>query len=187
MPNFSLAFLFFALCIADAQQTDAQQPRESTSYNRDVRPILSNNCFQCHGFDLNTREAGLRLDTFEGATGELESGDGQAIVPGEANQSILLTRVLAHDADQMPPKDSDKQVTPQQIEILRKWIAQGAKYESHWSFVAPTSQRIPDVTRNDWPKNFVDYFVLEKLEQEKLSPSPAANKRTLIRRVALDV
>ncbi|MFT7631155.1 MAG: mono/diheme cytochrome c family protein, partial [Mariniblastus sp.] len=187
MPNFSLAFLFFALCIADAQQTDAQQPRESTSYNRDVRPILSNNCFQCHGFDLNTREAGLRLDTFEGATGELESGDGQAIVPGEANQSILLTRVLAHDADQMPPKDSDKQVTPQQIEILRKWIAQGAKYESHWSFVAPTSQRIPDVARNDWPKNFVDYFVLEKLEQEKLSPSPAANKRTLIRRVALDV
>lgn len=185
MPKSQLVLFFLAFCTCGI--ADAQQSQELPSFNRDVRPILSSNCFQCHGFDPNTREAGLRLDTFEGATKELESGDGQAIVPGNSSESVLLMRVLAHGADRMPPEDSDKQVTTEQIEILRKWIEQGAQYESHWSFVAPTSQRQPDVIRDDWPKNFIDYFVLEKLEKEKLSPAPIADKRTLIRRVALDV
>ena len=177
-------FFFIALSWGVVEAKQAQTP---LSYNRDVRPILSNNCFQCHGFDSNTRESGLRLDTIEGATAELESGEGQAVVPGNANESVLLTRVKAHDSDQMPPEDSGKKVTTEQIEILRKWIEQGAKHESHWSFATPNSEQRPDVAREDWPKNLIDYFVLAKLEKEKLSPSPAANKRTMIRRVALDI
>ncbi|MFK7768084.1 MAG: PSD1 and planctomycete cytochrome C domain-containing protein [Mariniblastus sp.] len=184
MRHFLLFFVLGAIGFSIAAQ--AQQPK-SLSYNRDVRPILSNNCFQCHGFDVNTRESGLRLDTIEGATAELESGDGQAIVPGNAKESVLLDRVIAHDSDQMPPADSGKEISAAQIEVLRTWIEQGAKYESHWSFVAPQPERKPTVADEAWPKNYIDYFVLAKLEKENLSPSPAADKRNLIRRVALDV
>lgn len=184
---FVLALSVCLLPMAHAQSISADAD-QAISYSRDVRPILSNNCFQCHGFDPKTRESNLRLDTKEGATAELDSGDGRAIVPGDLKQSILLTRVLSHDSDQkMPPADSGKQITTAQIEILKKWIEQGAKYEQHWAFVAPKSKPVPKVINKDWPKNAIDYFVLARLENEKLSPSPAAGKRTLIRRVAFDV
>ena len=158
-------------------------------FNRDIRPILSNNCFECHGFDPNKREAGLRLDTANGAIAELDSGDGRAIVPGRPNESKLISRILSHDSDeQMPPADSGKsKLTPKEIKTLQTWILQGAKYERHWSFVAPKSSPQPKVRNTKWARNKIDYFVLERLEKESLDPSPAADRRTLIRRVALDV
>ena len=117
---FVLALSVCLLPMAHAQSISAAAD-QAISYSRDVRPILSNNCFQCHGFDPKTRESNLRLDTKEGATAELDSGDGRAIVPGDLKQSILLTRVLSHDSDQkMPPADSGKQITTAQIEILKK-------------------------------------------------------------------
>ena len=157
-------------------------------FNRDIRPILSHACLPCHGFDSESREAELRLDTFEGATAELDSGDGRAIVPGKPDESVLLQRVLSHNKhERMPPADFGKVLTPKQIETLRKWIKQGAKYERHWSFIAPQSQPLPKVKNTKWPRNMIDHFVLARLETEGLSPSPEADRRTLIRRVAQDV
>lgn len=161
---------------------------EAINFNRDIRPILSNNCFQCHGFDANTREANLRLDTIQGATAELDSGSGQAITPSQPELSVLLDRLLTQDDDErMPPAESGKQVTPQQIQLIRQWIEQGAKYEKHWSFNAPQESPTPSVQQTSWPRNTIDYFVLARLEAESLRPSPEADRRTLIRRVALDV
>ncbi|MGB6043985.1 MAG: c-type cytochrome domain-containing protein, partial [Pirellulales bacterium] len=119
---------------------------ENIRFNRDVRPILSNTCLECHGLDAKKREADLRLDSREGAIAELESGEGRAIVPDKPDESILLARITSHDADQkMPPPDSGKTLTEAQIDILRKWISQGANYERHWAFVAPESAPLPKV------------------------------------------
>ena len=103
------------------------------SYNRDIRPILSNHCFQCHGFDANTREADLRLDLREAATSELDSGNGYAIVAGDSEQSLLMKRVHSTDAGEvMPPPEIGKPLTKQQVELLGRWIKEGAVYEKHW-------------------------------------------------------
>ncbi len=156
-------------------------------YNRDIRPILANNCFACHGFDPTTREANLRLDTLEGAIAELESENGQAIVPGEPEQSILIKRLSSSDEDErMPPAHSGKTVTPEQQATLHRWIAQGAPYEQHWSFSPPRRQPSPRVENTKWPRNKIDPFILARLEKEGLKPSTEADRRTLIRRVAFD-
>ncbi len=177
-----------AICVSLILGLPLASAQNKISFNRDVRPILANNCFQCHGFDENAREADLRLDTRDGALAELESGEGFAIVPKKPDASILLTRITAHDEDErMPPAETDKKLTPAQIETIRKWIAQGAEYERHWSFVAPRRQAVPKVKQIDWPRNLIDRFILARLEREGLKPSPAADRRTLIRRVALDV
>ena len=161
---------------------------ESLNFNRDIRPILSNHCFDCHGFDPKNREAELRLDTYDGATAQLESGEGQAIVPGKPEKSILLARVISHDVDEkMPPEEADKPLTKEQVALLRQWIIEGAKYERHWSFVAPVRPDLPTVSQESWARNPVDRFIFSKLEKQELSPSPEANKATLIRRLSLDL
>lgn len=161
--------------------------QDEVLFNRDVRPILSNNCFHCHGFDPNTREAELRIDTFAGATAELNSGEGFAIVPGKPDESVLFRRMSSHDSDlQMPPQDSGKQLTEAQIEVVRRWIQSGAKYERHWSFVPPKAVALPRVNQTGWVRNEIDNYVLRRLEALELSPSHEADRRTLIRRVSLD-
>ncbi len=159
---------------------------ETLSYNRDVRQILSDNCFACHGFDPKKREAGLRLDTREGATA---NNDGViAIVPGDVSKSALWKRINSTDEDEvMPPPETHKTISTAQKEILRKWIEQGAPYEKHWSFVPPADEPMPVVKQNNWPRQPLDYFVLAKLEAKSLKPSPEAEKETLIRRVTLDL
>ncbi|MCU0749564.1 MAG: PSD1 and planctomycete cytochrome C domain-containing protein [Akkermansiaceae bacterium] len=159
---------------------------EKMSYNRDIRPILSDNCFSCHGFDPHTREAGLRLDTREGATA---SNDGViAIVPGDIHKSALWERIHSSDADEvMPPPKTHKTISSAQKEKLRKWIEQGAPYEKHWSFVPPIASAVPAVKQTDWPRNPLDQFILAHLEEKKLQPAPEAGKETLIRRVTLDL
>jgi hypothetical protein len=156
------------------------------SFNRDVRPILSECCFQCHGPDPARRKAGLRLDTREGATAQLD--DGMAIVPRNPNDSLLIRRVLEADPRRrMPPRSSGKQLRSEQIEILRNWIAQGAAYQRHWSLIAPERPELPKVRDSAWPRNAIDAFVLARLEKEGLQPSPGAPKHTLLRRVTLDL
>lgn len=168
-----------------ADPTFAADP--PVDFNRDIRPILSDTCFKCHGFDEAKRESGLRLDTFEGATTKLDSGS-MAIVAGKAAESELLKRLASTDPSmKMPPPESGKTVTPEQIELLRRWIDQGAKYQGHWSFVPPVRPALPEVSHQDKVRNAIDRFVLARLEKEGLQPAEATDKITLIRRVTFDL
>ena len=151
-------------------------------FNRDIRPILSENCFYCHGQDAAKRQADLRLDVREAAV------DTGAVVPGEPGASTLLERVHSSDADVvMPPPDSNRRLSDAQKRLLEQWISEGGDYEPHWAFVAPARPPLPAVQRADWIRNPIDAFVLEKIEAAGLAPSPEADRATLIRRLSLDL
>ncbi|WP_425397690.1 PSD1 and planctomycete cytochrome C domain-containing protein [Aeoliella sp.] len=157
------------------------------SYNRQIRPLLSDRCFQCHGPDQGTREAGLRLDEREAATSETDSGY-VAIVPGNLDESELVARIATDDADLvMPPPHSGKSLNAEEIELLKKWVAQGAEYQPHWAFITPKKGKPPEVKQTDWPSGPIDQFILAKLEEEGLEPSSEADRVTLMRRVTLDL
>lgn len=157
------------------------------SFNRDVRPILSNTCFPCHGPDPATREAGLRLDRRDDALATLESGS-RAIVPGDLDASELVFRIEADDDSiRMPPRSTGKPLTPDQIETLRAWVAQGASWEDHWSLVPPRRPEVPVVSTTGWARNPIDHFILARLEREGLRPAPEADALTLRRRLSLDL
>jgi hypothetical protein len=155
-------------------------------FNRDIRPILSENCFQCHGFDEKARQADLRLDLGEFA---LADRDGvPAIVPGKPNESEAWRRIASTDeAEMMPPPDSHRELTIAQKETIKRWIEQGAPYAKHWSFIPPEKAVPPDVVTKDWARNEIDRFVAARLEEERVHPSPEADRRTLIRRLSLDL
>ena len=198
---------FSLAALAETLLWGADQPLE---FNRDIRPILSDNCFACHGPDEKTRQAGLRLDIAEHAKAKLASG-ATALVPGKLGESELARRIGTTDpSEQMPPAESGKTLTARQIELLKRWIEQGAEYQPHWSFVAPRRPRIPPVgrallpvrsseaedrtgksahptERAEWPRNAIDNFVFARLQREGLAPSPPAEKERLIRRVTLDL
>ena len=155
---------------------------DSPEYNRDILPILAENCFACHGADSSAREADLRLDLREAAI-ELS-----AIVPDHPEESELVARVMTDDPDLlMPPPASKKQLTDEQIEILERWIAAGAEYQQHWSFIAATKPEPPTVPNEAWGKNAIDRFVLAQLKAHGLSPAEEADPRTLFRRLHLDI
>ncbi|HVS17946.1 MAG TPA: PSD1 and planctomycete cytochrome C domain-containing protein [Planctomycetota bacterium] len=156
-------------------------------YGRDIRPILSDRCFRCHGPDEAQRRADLRLDGFEGATAP--RADGAAIVPGDARASELWRRVTSDDPDEaMPPEESHKaRLSADELALVRRWIDAGAEYEPHWAFVPPTRPTVPDVDADGWARNAIDAFVLERLEREGLEPAPEAPREVLLRRVFLDL
>lgn len=160
---------------------------QEVQFNRDIRPLLSDRCFYCHGPDEKTRKAGLRLDTVAGAT--QDRGGYRAITPGEPDKSELLKRVTAHSAAEvMPPPAAKKAaVTPAEAGLLRRWIEQGAKYQGHWAFQPLALLPAPAVKNSAWVRNELDRFILARLEREGLRPSPQADPRTLIRRVSLDL
>lgn len=159
-------------------------------FTRDIRPFLSNKCFACHGPDEAERKGGvdgLRLDTLAGATADLGDG-GRAIVPGDAAGSRVLERVTASDPDvRMPPDEFGKPLTAGEIDLLRRWITQGAHYAPHWAYTPPHRPAVPAVEPADWPRNAVDHFILQRLRSEGLQPSAAADRAALIRRVTLDL
>lgn len=160
---------------------------ENLNFQRDIRPILSEYCFRCHGFDEHARKSGLRLDQFEAATRPAESGSA-AIVPSQPGQSELIRRVTSDDPElRMPPAEGGKKLSAGQIETLRKWIEQGAGYTRHWAFEPPAARPLPHVKREDWPRNRIDVFVLNRLEQAALGPREAAEPARLLRRVAFDL
>jgi len=155
-------------------------------FNREIRPILAENCFACHGPDSASRKANLRLDRFETATNKLEDG-AVAIVPSHPEKSEMVRRIFATDDDHMPPAKINKVLKPEQEALLKQWIAEGAKYQPHWSFIPPVKAPVPLVKNQKWAHNPIDRFILARLEQEKLKPNPEADKRTLIRRATLDL
>lgn len=181
--SYSTALLLTTVCAA---VVSAAVP-EKVRFNQHVRPILSGNCFYCHGPDPKHREADLRLDNREGATADL--GGYAAIVPGKPDESTLIKRVTSTDPDEhMPPPDSKKpHLTDEQIAILRRWIEQGAEYEGHWAFLPLVVGQPPAVRNEAWIANPIDRFILARLEQEGIVPSPEADAATLIRRLSLDL
>ncbi len=175
------AAILIAVLAIDIPELSAQE----IDFNRDVRPILSNNCFQCHGPDAAARQAELRLDNAEGIS---EQRDPPLIVKGNISQGEFLHRIMTDDGDLiMPPADSNRELTPQQIETLKRWVEQGAEYSVHWSFTPPEKRELPKLQNPQWPRNDIDHFILAKLEQRGYAPSPEAAKRTLIRRVTFDL
>lgn len=160
---------------------------QDVQFNRDIRPILSDRCFYCHGPDEKNRKAGLRLDTFEGAT--KDRGGYRAITPGQPDESELIRRVTSHEPGEMMPPPAAKKapITPEEAALLRRWIAQGAKYEGHWAFQPLAKTPPPAVKNTKWVRNEIDRFILARLEREGIAPSPQADARTLIRRLSLDL
>lgn len=177
----SLLRLFLA-CAAPASALGA----EPVDFSRDVLPILSANCFPCHGRDASTREGKLRLDVREQAT--LARNGLTPILPGKPDHSELLARVMTrHEDDRMPPADKGRALTPPEVDTLKRWIAEGANYSEHWAFQPIVRPPVPAVRNSAAVKSPIDAFVLARLEKEKLSPAPRANARTLYRRAALDL
>ena len=174
--HFATAFLFAVVLSLTAVS------EEPVDFNRDIRPILSENCFYCHGQDANKRQADLRLDLREFAV------KANAILPGKSTESSLIARIHSGDAEeQMPPPKSNRRLSIDQKRLLEKWIDQGANYANHWAFVAPVRPELPKLLNSNWVRTPVDHFVLSKLEAEGLSPSPEADRATLIRRLHIDL
>jgi hypothetical protein len=160
---------------------------ETVDFSRDIRPILSDKCFRCHGPDEGERATSMRLDLRESALGELESGD-HAIVPGDREASQLWARITAEDPDmRMPPAESNKQLAPAERDLLGRWIEQGANWSEHWAFIAPVRPSLPHVVQRPWVRNPIDTFVLAQLEAAQLAPSPEASREALVRRVTFDL
>lgn len=158
-------------------------------YNFHIKPILSDNCYTCHGPDANKRKAGLRLDLAETAFLELKENPGMfALVPGKPNQSLLYLHVVSGDPKvMMPPPDSKLELKAHEKELLKKWIAQGAKFEKHWAYLPPKKGALPKNNAAVWEQNEIDAFILEKIEGNQLTPTDKAQKETLIRRISLDL
>ena len=155
---------------------------EPLNFNRDIRPILSENCFYCHGVDGNKREADLRLDVREDALAM------EAIMPGSLEDSEMYYRIHSEDEDEiMPPPESNRILTAEQKKILDRWINEGAQYEKHWAFVAPIKKQVPQVRKPNWVRNPIDGFILSELERRNLEPSPEAKKEVLIKRLYADL
>jgi Protein of unknown function (DUF1553)/Protein of unknown function (DUF1549)/Concanavalin A-like lectin/glucanases superfamily/Planctomycete cytochrome C len=161
----------------------AQAGKPTVSFNRDIRPILANNCFACHGPDENKRKTKFHFDTRDGAFAE-----DRIIVPGNAAKSLLIWRVTHEDpSERMPPLESGHSLTDTQIGLLRRWIEEGARWDGHWAYAAPARPDPPEVRKKDWPRNEIDRFILSRLEREGLKPSPEADRETLLRRVFYDL
>ncbi len=176
--------LMFALLVAIAGFAPVSQPARAAEpqlrYSRDIRPVLANNCFQCHGPDEQHREADLRLDTAEGVAAAFGEKD--------ISQNEAWDRIISDDPDyQMPPPSAHKEVKPAERELLKKWIQQGATWEGHWAFIAPEKPAIPQVKQQAWVQNPIDAFILSRLETAGLSPSQPATRERLLRRVTFDL
>lgn len=172
-----LVAVLVCACAHSCAEDDAAQVR----FNRDVRPILSDKCFLCHGPDAEQRQAELRLDTEADAKQSV-------IVPGKPDESELVRRIMSEDPDEhMPPAESKLELSAKDRDVLRTWIGQGALWNQHWAFVAPRVDEIPEVRMRRWPRNEIDYFVLHHLEQQEAIPSPETNRETLLRRLSFDL
>ncbi len=184
--RFSL--LLTAICVALAvSPVTAEEPASPpVNFVRDIRPILARNCYECHGPDEGHRKGELRLDTKDGAFARHD--DVAAFVPKNVAESEALRRIVStDDSERMPPRKSGKTLTPEQVELLKRWVEQGASWSSHWAFEKPVRPALPKISHPNWAKNDIDHFVLARLDKEGLKPSPEADRTTLARRVALDL
>ena len=159
---------------------------EKVDFSSQIQPILSENCYACHGPDEESVEGGLRLDV---AMDAFKGGDsGKAIVPGDPEKSLIIERITHSDPDDlMPPPDKKDSLKPEQIALIRQWISEGAEWGTHWGFIAPVRPPVPAVGDSAWVKNPIDSFILAGLEKHKLDPAPEAAPATLLRRLSLDL
>lgn len=184
------ALFFFPSCEKEGGSgTENLKIPDQVSYNFHIRPILSDNCYACHGPDANKREADLRLDTEEGAYLALKESKGKfALVAGNVEESVLYHRITSEDPTiMMPPPESNLKLTDREIKLIEKWIRQGAEYEPHWAFVPPKSSGLPKIEQKSWPINEVDYFILAKLEESGMKPNEESDKEALLKRASLDL
>lgn len=174
-------------CMADSQKIDESLGISTTiDFNRHIRPILSEKCFHCHGPDASSREADLRLDLEESA--KLNRGGYAVVAEGNTEGSELLSRISSEDEyERMPPPESGKTVTPAEIELLRSWIEKGANWSMAWAYVPPEEIAAPSPKNDHWSRNWIDKFILSRLQTENLAPSPEADRTTLIRRLSFDL
>ena len=176
----SLLLLFIGFLMGTSPTTVWGQ----VSFNDQIRPILTRHCTSCHGPDEASREADLRLDTFGGATADL--GDYAAIVPGDADASLLVERITSSD-DPMPPESFGRSLNAEEIDLLKRWINEGAPYEKHWAFIKPVQPAIPELSHAEESHHSIDAFILQKLNERDWQPNPPADPARLIRRLALDL
>ncbi len=173
IPLMGTLLVYFCLAVLGLHTVPAEQsdtPQTPLNYNLDIRPILSNNCYACHGPDAKSRQANLRIDTKAGAFSE-PSGY-PVIVPGKPEESELHLRIISNvDNYRMPPADFNKTLTPGQIEAVTQWIREGANWEEHWAFTTPVRPMLPGVKNGDWVRNPIDAFILSRLEKEDLQPA----------------
>ncbi|WP_339714296.1 PSD1 and planctomycete cytochrome C domain-containing protein [uncultured Kriegella sp.] len=186
--------LLFTVCLSCKQGGEygavpLRKIPDVVDFNFDVRPILSDKCFACHGPDVNKRAEDLRLDTPEGAYKALKDTENEfAIVPKSLEKSVLYQKITAKDSSElMPPLDSNLKLSPYEIQILKKWIEQGATYKPHWAFTAVYKPELPALENTDWANNEIDYFILRKLKGVGLAPNQTADRERLLKRVSLDI
>jgi mono/diheme cytochrome c family protein len=181
----SLLFGALVSCCA-ASELRAADKLPSVNFNRDIRPILTSKCFACHGPDAGSRQAELRLDREQDAHAKRDGSP--AIAPGSPRKSELFSRITSRDADlQMPPKETGKTLSPREIELIRRWIVEGAKYTRHWAFIKPRLPKPPAVINAEWTRNEIDRFILAEIERAQFRRSRQADNFTLLRRVSLDL
>ncbi|MEM1135482.1 MAG: DUF1553 domain-containing protein [Bacteroidota bacterium] len=184
-----ISILLLTFCIEEREDNkNNQKIPEKISFNFHVKPILSDKCFACHGPDNNSRKAGLRLDTEEGAFAALEENEGFAVIAGDLEKSEVYHRIISDDPELvMPPPESNLTLTEYEKDIITKWIKDGAKWEKHWAYTPPKKIELPKVNNETWVNNPIDYFVLAKLKENSLEPAPKATKEQLIRRASFDI
>jgi mono/diheme cytochrome c family protein len=184
-----LGVLVLFSCEKKVNPTLELDSEDLISYNHHIRPLLSDNCFACHGPDANKREAGLRLDIAEYAYAALKGyPDQYGIVPHHAEASVIYQRMIATDPGElMPPPESNLKLSFEQIALIKRWIEQGAAYEPHWAFEPPQKVSIPSVSMPDWPIHELDYFILAAMDRRQLKPNPMADKQALLRRLSFDL
>jgi len=193
--RFVVVFAVFAFFVSGIFLTSCQKNnslafnQDSVDYNIHIRPILSDRCFKCHGPDANQRKSNLRLDTREGALAALKDNpNAHVIVPGNPDKSEVYLRVSATDTSfVMPPPNSNLSLTQNEIDLIKKWIEQGAKYKPHWAFIPPVQSKLPSIDDDEWPTNEIDHFILAKMEASGLDPNPVADKERLLKRVSIDI
>lgn len=180
--------MFFIAVSCNRSNTETATIPATVDYNFHIRPIFSDRCFKCHGPDANQRKANLRLDTEEGLYATLKDNpNAHVIVPGDPNASEVYSRIASSDTSMlMPPPSSNLKLSAHEIELVKKWISQGAEYKKHWAFVAPQQPEVPK-TGNEWVKNEIDEFVVAKLEEKDLKPNEEADNERLLKRVYLDL
>ena len=179
-----VASTIFALLVCVAADLHGESAR--IQFNRDIRPLLSAKCFNCHGPDEESREADLRLDTREGAFAERD--EAQTLVPGEPDESELYLRITSTDPDeQMPPADSEHRLTPEEISLFKIWIEQGVEWQRHWSFIVPTRPELPGAEQPSNNAQPIDRFIRRRLQEKRLAPAAEADRPTLLRRLTFDL
>lgn len=189
IPIYSIIFFALPIFLSCSSQEKSPQLPSQVSFNYHIKPILSDRCYKCHGPDANSREAELRLDTEEGAfKALLDNPEAFAIVKGNKTKSEAWHRINSNDPEeQMPPPASNLSLSAYEVELIGKWIDQGASWEKHWAFIPPSKQELPKISKKSWPANEIDHFVLAKLDQEGLKPANAESKEKWLRRVCFDL